>query len=151
MGTSDIIVVERALLKSKAFRSLCGSAKTIFFDFRMKCQITSRPTKSGRKKEMVILNNGKIEYTYSEAEKKGIPRSTFMRRIDELIEYGFLDVVHSGAGGVKGDKSLYAISDRWRKFGTQAFQKLIRPKDKRKGRGFKEGPEHWINKHGFQK
>ena len=91
----------------------------------------------------MILNNGEIEYCYSEAEKKGIPRPSFMRNLDMLIEYGFLDITHSGSGGKKGDKSLYAISDRWRDYGTDNFVPSSRPKDLRQGRGFQSGDNHW--------
>jgi len=134
--TSDIIVIERDLLKSKTFRGLPGTAKDVYFDFRMKCRIKSRKAKAGRKSEREILNNGELEYCYSEAEKKGIPKSTFMNSLDALIGRGFIDVAHSGSGGKKGDKSKYAISERWRAWGTDDFVEASRPKDTRSGRGF---------------
>ena len=133
---SDIIVVERALLKSKAFRVLNRTAKNVFFDFLMKCRVKGRKAQPGRKSERDILNNGELEYTYSEAEKKDISRTSFMRALDELIGKGFIDVAHSGAGGVKGDKSKYGISERWREWGTDNFIKKTRSKDTRGGRGF---------------
>jgi len=68
---SGIIVIERELLQSDAFRQLNGTAKTVYFDFLMKCRVKTHKPKSGRKRERIILNNGKIEYTYSEAEKRG--------------------------------------------------------------------------------
>ena len=90
------------------------------------------------KKEKVILNNGELEYTYSEAEKKNPPisRYAFMQAIDCLTNIGLIDVVHKGSGGKKGDKSLYAISERWRYWGTEDFIENPRPKDTRKGRGW---------------
>lgn len=145
------IVLERDLLKSCAFRSLNGTAKNVYFDFRMKCKL--QKSKGSKRDGWCIINNGEIEYTYSEAEKKipPIPRATFMRRIDDLIERGFIDVVHSGSGGKKGDKSLYAISNRWRAWGTENFESVMRQKDTRSGRGFKSGRKHYKYKHGFQK
>jgi hypothetical protein len=143
---SGIIVVERELLKSDAFRQLNGTAKTVYFDFLMKCRVKSRKPKSGRKRERDILNNGELEYTYSEAEKRGLPRATFMRAIDNLVNHGFLDIFHSGSGGKKGDKSLYAISERWEFWGTDTFIPISRPKDTRAGRGFKKGSDHWRSK-----
>ena len=137
---SDIIVVQRDLLKSKVFRQLNGTAKTVYFDFLMKCRVKGRTPKEGRKKVRDILNNGEIEYCYSEAEnERGIPRTTFMRVIDALVKHGFIDIEHSGNGGKKGDKNKYAISDRWEKWGTDAFVPAVRPKDIRSGRGFKPG------------
>jgi len=141
--SSDIIVIEKELLKSDAFRGLTGAAKTAYFDFRMKCRIKSMKSKNGRKKERVILNNGELEYCYSEAEKKGITRPRFMRAIDALVERGLIDIAHSGSGGRKGDKSLYAISERWRHFGTKNFIPAKRSRDNRQGRGFQKGHDHW--------
>ena len=77
-----------------------------------------------------------IEHTYSEAEKRGISRKRFMKALDELIGKGFIDVAHSGSGGMKGDKSKYVISERWRDWGTDNFVKKTRPRDTRGGRGF---------------
>jgi len=132
----DIIVIEKELLKSECFRALSGTAKTVYFDFRMKCQVRGVKPKAGRRKERFILNNGEIEYCYSEAEKKGIGRASFMRALDVLIERGFIDCCHSGTGTRKGDKSLYGISDRWQLYGKQGFVTAKRQKDSRKGRGF---------------
>ncbi|NLD38799.1 MAG: hypothetical protein GX654_18210 [Desulfatiglans sp.] len=139
----ETISIERALLKSEAFRTLNGTEKTVLLDFLMKRTFQKINTKPGRKAEWIITNNGKIEYCYSEAEKKGIPRATFMRAIDTLVSNGFIDIAHSGNGGVKGDKSLYSISDRWRKWGTDDFIEASRQKDGRLGRGF---AVFWRNK-----
>lgn len=133
--TSPIIVIERCLLKSPAFRSLSGTAKTVYFDFLMKCKIGKPKNKPG-KSDKVILNNGQIEYCYSEAESKGISRKQFRNAIDDLIRYGFIDIEHSGMGGHNGDKSKYAISDRWQSWGTDKFIEKHRVKDSRQGRGW---------------
>lgn len=140
---SDIIVVERELLKSRAFRELNGTSKTVFFDFLMKCKVKGIKGQPGRKRERVILNNGEIEYCYSDAEKRGIPRASFMRALDVLIGKGFIDCYHSGSGTRKGDKSLYGISERWRKYGSENFIEAKRQKDIRQGRGF---AGYWKNR-----
>jgi len=72
--------------------------------------------------------------------------STFMKCIDRLIEVGLIDITHSGAGGRKGDVSLYALIERWRKYGTSDFIVKKRPKDNRSGRGFAHHPEHRFNR-----
>lgn len=133
---SETIAVKRELLKSKAFRTLGGTAKTVYFDLLMKCKLSKLKTPEGRKKEWIITNNGEIEYCYSEAEKKGIARPKFVKAIDQLIENGLIDIVHLGMGGHKGDKSKYSISERWRAWGTENFINKKRPKDTRKGRGW---------------
>ena len=140
--SGEYIMVERDLLKAEAFRSLSGTAKNVLFDFLMKRKIKGVKVR-GRKVPMV-LNNGEIVYPYVEAEKKGIPRTTFMRSLDELVGKGFIDIAWSGSGGRKGDMSLYAVSDRWRTYGTDKFQSAKRSGDTRQGRGFRRGNTEWM-------
>jgi hypothetical protein len=133
---SETIVVEKSLLKSKAFRSLNGTAKNVFFDFLMKRRFTSYKIPGSKRKGFNLSNQGQLEYCYSEAEKNGIPRASFMRALDDLINNGLIDLHKRGSGTRKGDKSHYGISERWRKFGTADFVEARRAKDNRKGRGF---------------
>ena len=91
--------------------------------------------RSRRSDSWQITNNGEIVFTYNEAEKLGFTRPKFKRALDQLIEYGFIDIEYHG-GGMMKDFSKYAISDRWKLFGTDEFIKKIRPKDTR-GLGFK--------------
>jgi len=134
--SGNVIVINKDLLKSQVFRELSGIAKSVFFDFLMKCRVKKSKARPGRRSEVVILNNGEITYSYSEALNKGITRPRFNRALRELIQAGFIDVEHSGSGGVKGDLSTYSISDRWRQFGNDDFEIKTLPKDKRSGRGF---------------
>jgi hypothetical protein len=136
MSGSNIIVIEKELLRSEAFRSLFGIAKDIYFDFRMKCRVKKIKAKPGRKAELFILNNGEITYSYAEALNRGITRPRFKRALKELVEHGFIDIAHSGSGGIKGDVSLYSISERWRSYGTDNFINRTMRKDTRGGRGF---------------
>jgi len=94
--------------------------------------------KAKRSEEWVIKNNGEIVYPYSEAEHKGIGRREFRNAIDELIEKGFIDIVHQGSGGRSGDMTKYFLSDRWKGYGTPSFRPARNPrrKDTRKGRGW---------------
>jgi hypothetical protein len=133
---SPYIVIEKDLLKSKAFGSLQkGSAAIVLMDFYMKRVIQFAPSKRGKRRPDIV-NNGKIEYTYSEARKKrGFTRPRFHAALKELVEKGLIDVTHHG-GGYNGEKSLYAISNRWRKYGTPEFEFKTMPKDSRQGRGF---------------
>ena len=126
-------LIERALIKSSAFRSLNSTSIIVLMDFLARCQIHKVKTT----KQHIIKNNGEIVYTYDEAENKGIRRARFARAIDELIEHGFIDITRLGSGGRKGDVSLYSISERWRDYRTEKFISASRPKDTRKGRGFK--------------
>jgi hypothetical protein len=131
--------VSRSLVQSKAFWALRGSSIKVLFVFLSKCvqkSVQSRPMR--REKEWVITNNGEIQFTYIEAKEKwGITNQTFAASIDQLVEVGFIDIAKSGSGLHK-DVTLYAISDRWRKYGTDEFVYLQRPKRKVKY-GFAKG------------
>ena len=92
-----------------------------------------------------MTNNGEIVFPYKEAKKTfKIPKSSFARAIDKLIEYGFIDIAHLG-GGLIGDCTKYSISNRWRNYGTDNFVKKKRPKDKR---GFGFTSKNWEEKTG---
>lgn len=129
------IWIDKDILRSKAFMSLkTATSIRLFFDFFQKRQMKQRKH-SKRKSEWVITNNGKIEFTYSEAVKRGYSRAAFARAIDDLIDRGLIDLVRQG-GSYEGEKNLFAISERWRDFGTDNFKKKQRQKNTRNGQGF---------------
>lgn len=133
--TSPVIVINKKIIKSKAFRELkTASSILVYLDFLSKRQMKKIKHKS-KSDGWIITNNGKIEYTYTEALKKGFTRPRFRGALDELIAKGFIDVTHRG-GAYDRDKSLYSISTRWEKYGKEDFELVIREKDTRRGRGF---------------
>jgi hypothetical protein len=141
---SKVVVLEQRLLKSKAYRSLrTPTAYFVLGIFMTKRQ----PVKVGRagKRQWDIVNNGEITFTYKEAkEKYGISYGAFRDAIDELRDKGFVDIAESGAGLYKS-ANLYAISDRWRLYGTQEYEE---PKPRPKGpmnRGFQKGNQYGQN------
>jgi len=144
MAKGSIIVIDKDLLRSAAFRSLSAGAIVVYMDFCMRCHVNRKKDMHGTKIK-TILNNGELVYTYAEAEKKTprISRQRFMKAIDQLVEKGPIDIAHSGNAGRKGDVNLYAISERWRKYGTNEFEHKERPRDLRGGRGF---AEYWKRK-----
>ena len=100
---------------------------------------------AGRKGKWYTTNNGEIVFPYKEAKKRfKIPKSSFARAIDSLIEYGFIDIAHLG-GGLIGDCTKYSISNRWRNYDTDRFVQKKRPKDKR---GFGFTAKNWEEKTG---
>lgn len=126
----DRMFVSRRMILSKAFLSLKTSpACQVFMIFLHKCKpekVQTRPM--SREKEWTITNNGKIQFTYKEAKGKwGISDGKFTRAIDENLRVGLIDIIHCGFGLCK-DVTLYAISDRWEKFGTDEFVVKKRPK-----------------------
>ena len=106
---------------------LSKTGQNVFLIFLTKRQVA----KVGRKgkEKWVIVNNGEIVFPYCEAKKKyGIPASTFSRAIDQLIEFGLIDINHL-RGGMAKDMTTYYISDRWRDYETPGFKKQFRPKE----------------------
>ena len=123
----DVFWLDRKLPKSKAFLSLKRISLQVLIIFHTKCQMAE--IKRSGQKEWMIKNNGEIEFTYLEAERKyGLSKRQFTTALDHLVEKGFIDVSHAGAA-FRGDKSKYALSDRWRKYGTDEFEVVERKKD----------------------
>lgn len=132
------VFLEAELMRSDAFRSLSRWAMQTYLHFLTKRVMATHKAKQGRNQQRVIVNNGEITFSYSEAEKIGIGRREFRNSIDELIDRGFLDITHQGAGGRAKDFTLYHLADRWRKWGQPDFQPTKKPrsKDTRQGRGW---------------
>ena len=137
---STVVVIERKYInfltsielnETKPNKTkLSKTGQNVFLIFLTKRQVA----KVGRKgkEKTVIVNNGEIVFPYCEANKKyGIPASTFSKAIDQLIEFGLIDINHHGGGMVK-DMTTYYISERWRDYGTPDFKEKTRPKDTRK-------------------
>jgi len=100
---------------------------------------------AGRKGKWYTTNNGEIVFPYKEAKKRfKIPKSSFARAIDKLMEHGFIDIAHLG-GGLIGDCTRYSISNRWRNYDTDRFIQTKRPKDTR---GFGFTAKNWEEKTG---
>ena len=129
------IVIDADLVLSPAFLQLTGAAPKVYLLFLRR----RRMVKLGRKgkEKWIIENNGEIVFPYAEAKEKfGITPPRFQRALDQLVEHGFIDIVHSG-GGMLRDISKYSISERWLSYGTDSFIPQYRQKDTR-GLGFKK-------------
>ena len=117
--------LEREVIESAAFRALTATAIRVFLAFRLKI----RKRKVARR--WVDTNHDELEFPYKEAVARWeIKPWTFRDARDRLIDVGFLDIVETG-GGLFKCKTIYALSDRWRKYGTAAFRKVTREKDSR--------------------
>lgn len=126
----DKMFVSRAMITSRAFLALkTAGSHVVLMGFLSKCRWERVQTRPGsRDKEWVIANNGEIQFTYREAkEKYRLSAGKFTRAIDDLLEKGFIDISRLGFG-LHRDATLYAISDRWRKYGTDEFVTVKRPK-----------------------
>ena len=113
------IFIERDILESDAYWDLTGSAPQIYMVFRMKCIFTNRTI--GKRKERIIVNNGEITYTFVEAWKNHrIPKSTFLRARDQLIKVGLIEIAEDGGCN---HTTKYAISNNWRNYPEQTFER----------------------------
>ena len=145
-GKRDSMYISKKLVNSNAWLALKTSAAChVYMFFLTKCkldQVAERPMSSHKK--WIIANNGEIQFTYKEAlDKWRITESKFKKAIDELIRVGFIDIIHSGSG-LHQDPTLYAISNRWEKFGTDGF--IVKKRQKRKVHyGFAKGNKHGKN------
>jgi len=146
VSRSQGIYLPRNLLDSKAFNSLTLQQIKIYLEFLSKRQFSTKDKK--RKKAYTgsftenITNNGKITFSYKEAEKLGYTRPTFRTAIDRYLEVGLIDITKQGHGGIPkdgkitGECTLYAISERWLNYGNANFKEAHRAKDSRTGRGW---------------
>ncbi len=142
MAKGSVIVLEQSLVKSEAWLSLSGAATIVYLIFRTKCRIDKPPGKPGKRRR-VILNNGEIVFTYIEAKSRyGISKSRFRRALKELVAKGFIDIADTGMG-VHKVTTYYAISERWRDYGTPKFKEVKWPRPKIANPGFKRGNTLW--------
>lgn len=121
------VVVDSEILDSPAFMSLTGAAPQIYLQFLRRRQFAriGPPSKS----IWSCINEQSIEFPYSQAKKLGVSMGSFARAIDQIIDHGLLDITFTGHKG--GRATLYGMSERWRKYGTEQFQKAGREKDRR--------------------
>lgn len=134
----DAMYISQKLVKSPAYNRLTGVSAIVYSHFLRKRRMLPFPHKPGKsKKDFYIANDGEIQFTYQEAEGWGITRPRFTRAIDQLVEFGFIDITRAGSG-LQKDVSLYAISNRWEKYGTDEF--VVKKRQKRKEHyGFQKG------------
>ena len=125
--TSKFANITREFICSEALLMLSATAIRVYL--RMLIKRPSRELKDGvrRKKPKYVYENGPIVFTYNEAECFGIPRTSFARAIRELIEKGFIKIIHPGGtvriekGGRSKDWTTYELIDDWQLWGTPDF------------------------------
>lgn len=135
-------ISRRMVIESAAFAAL-GRLRSaipmhVLLLFYTKRDMRKRRRPGTRDTYYDIVNNGELVFTYNEArERYGIHTQQFASALDVLVELGFLDIAYAGSGTQK-DVSMYAISDRWRLYGTPDFVPAKRPE--RSSRiGFRKG------------
>jgi hypothetical protein len=128
------------LIESDAFLNLSGKAAMLcLIRFHQKAYKKNVKPKRGGAKQQLITNNGEIIFTYAEAKELGIKSSqTFYKVTRELVEEkGFIDISEPGNWYEK-EPSKFAISYRWKRYGTSEYEKFEIPRMLPKGLGFKK-------------
>ena len=122
----------KGLVNSPAFWVLTATAIRVYMVFRSKIvvkEFKGSKSKRDKKGKYTFPNIDELQFTYREAkEKYGISSGAFRRAIELLVKVGLIDITHAG-NGIQRDVSLYAISDRWEKFGTDEF--VVKKRQKR--------------------
>lgn len=132
MKTGRKTWVETDLILSEAFGKLTGQSPRVLLMFHTRRQTERvKARKKGERDEYRVINNGKLTFTYRDAAKKGISGERFRHALNQLIQFGFLDVTHPGAGLV-GDPSNYFLSERWRDFGKASWVSVERVKGRQR-------------------
>jgi hypothetical protein len=133
-------MLEPSLIESEAVKSLNGKWWALFCLIRFHQKAYRKKTSKHKKgyKNLTITNNGEIMFTYGEAKELGMRSSeTFGRVIRELVERGFIDIALQGNWYQK-EPTKFAISERWKRYGTPDFVKVEVPRQLPKGIGFKK-------------
>jgi len=105
------IWIDREMLTSRAYLSLSGFSPQLLTLVLGKRQFEKQGRKG--KEKWVLVNGDSINITYTEFKREyGITQPKLTRAIDQLLEKGFLSVVHPG-GLYRHDKAVYALSDNW--------------------------------------
>jgi hypothetical protein len=118
------------MLHSEAYKKLnYGPALKVLNWFHEKIRLEVNKKKRGKDRYRII-NDGEIAFTYSEAALRGLTSHKFRRALKDLHGFGFIDVVKPGSA-LKGDWTQFALSERWREFGTPNFKGLGVPRSAR--------------------
>jgi hypothetical protein len=133
-------MLEPDLIESDAIRDLSGKwSLVVLIRFHQKARRKNPSRKKQGIHKMIITNNGEIVFPYSEAYELGIKSSkTFNRVIRELVEdKGFIDIAEFGNWYEK-KPTKFAISNRWKWYGTPDYKKVEVPRQLPKGLGFQK-------------
>jgi len=118
------------MLQSPAFRELSRSGICVLLRFLQKrTWIKNKRRRKGR----IQFDGTGLTFTYEEAKNfLQISGAQFSRELKNLVELGFLDVEHQG-GCYGKDYSRYALSERWKTYGTPDFVKVEKKRALQRG------------------
>jgi len=114
------------LIHSEAYLSLRYTPSLKVLDwFLTKRKVIRHEKKKGKKRWEVV--NDPFSFTYEDAGCRGLSNQQYSWALKELCEVGFIDVVEHGIGMMKS-YTQFALSERWRDYGTASFKHIEFPK-----------------------
>jgi hypothetical protein len=118
----DRLVMSKKLIRSKAFIKLTGAAKQMLLELYMRLTLESyKPSKRHRSQQFYAGNNGKLKITYESTHKMfGYSTTTISSGINQLVNYGFIEIAELGCG-VKRLSHKIALINNWKDYGTDKF------------------------------
>jgi len=134
-------MLEADLIESDAFRELSGKwALVVLIRFHQKVRRKKVKKRSRHLRRYDITNQGEITFTYPEAKELGIKSErTFLTVLRQLVEdKGFIDISEHGSWYQKRP-TKFAISWRWKHYGTVDYKRARMPRQNPPGVGFKKG------------
>ncbi len=105
-NNGPFVKLDNEIIDSKPFQELTIHAKWLYVEFKKRY-------------------NGKNKYNISLTQKESkaiMAINTFNKSRNQLIEKGFIDLIRRG--GLWKQCSIFALSERWRKYGTPEFEKI---------------------------
>lgn len=126
-------LIPMSLLHSEAYKKLdYAPALKVLNWFYEKRQ--SRRIKGKRGKDRFqVVNDGNISFPYREAILRGLTSQQFRKALKGLHGLGFIDIKKPGSA-LRGDWTIFGLSDRWKEYGTSNFKDSEFPKS-----------VHWVN------
>lgn len=119
------LIIEKELLKSKAWLSITGSAPQVYMLFPLKRAWEKSGIKGNHK--WVCTNEREIIFPYRKAkEDYDISEKTYLGSVTKLVEVGLPDIVKPGVA-VNREATVCGISKRWKDYGTSKFIRAERP------------------------
>lgn len=108
---SNYIRITHSMMNSSAWQELNCYEKVLYMELK--------------KKHKGPATARNLSFTYKEGENL-MAKRTFTKSIDKLIEVGLIDLERHKPYSVSCN--IYALSDRWHKYGSSEFKEKYRPK-----------------------
>jgi hypothetical protein len=125
--------IKREIYLSPAWASLSKNGHRAFMAFYdARRMVKPKDKKGGKSGDSVCLNADDLGVTHGNFERFGIPRGKVSAAISECMAKGFIELKRSG-GRSRGDRNIYAISEKWRYWKPESGPCQVREKRKKHG------------------